>query len=156
MITIFQPIWGPLPDKYKPYVESTLAYCNRIGAEYVSPQLPDEYKDWKFLENVKDYMLWEYMTRTSYVLGVDWDIDLHDSFCIPDIEKPFRGGDCCALIYNGNNINMGIEIVKLINEYPRDLAKNELSRGWKCAQKYIVNHPVEYFDPNTYKHFQGS
>jgi len=156
MITVFQPIWGTLPEKYKPYVASTIAYCNRIGAEYVSPALPEEYKDWKFLENVKDYMLYEYMAEHPYVLGIDWDIDIYDTFNIPDIERPFRGPDVAALIYNGKNTNTWKTIMEKVNEYPREFAKNELSRAWKCAHWYIKDHPIDFFDPKTFKHFQGS
>jgi hypothetical protein len=156
MITVFQPIWGTLPEKYKPYVESTIAFCKSIGAEYLSPALPEEYRDWNHLENVKDYMLYEYMAEYPYVLGVDWDIDLHSDFCIPDIEKPFRGPDVAALIYNGNDTETWKTIMSKVNEYPRELAKNEFCRAWKCANSYIQDHPIDFFDPKTFKHFPGS
>jgi hypothetical protein len=152
---VFQPIWGELPKKYEHCVASAIKFCDKIGAEYVSPELPEEYKDWKYLENVKDYMLYRLMAKTPYVLGIDWDILLNENFCIDNIENPQRGTDVAALIYNGSNVEMFKEIVRRFEEYPISLAKNELSRAWKSAHYYIVSNPIKFFDPNSYLHLNN-
>jgi hypothetical protein len=146
MITVYQPMLSPPPQKYQPYIDSVRRFAKSIDAEYIDNAVVPDTMSGVALEQVKDLLVMEMMSERSHVLCLDWDIEIIDNVGAKDISPLLpppsdvfciTRDDPYCMIYNNNQTG----IFKMIYEQMLSFKAEELRIRpfifWKIWRNYL-------------------